>query len=398
MITEGFLKRVLVFIGVILSGLITLIFISTPESLDVPVPNQIPSITTKSSQNRELDEAKKYFESSLASELPGASLVAVVSWAPNGKYILANMRFDEKNGNRTMPYILDLGAKKYIPVPNANWIDVVSWSDDVMTYPAQTGYAIFDIQNSTGRTFGSLVNGGRPVFSGDGSYIAYPENGIVLFSTKTNKSIRLTTDMADTPALWKNDSKAIVIFRAGDTTSSASLVEMQIGTRESTQLATLPQLAVDATWVIKDQLAKITLGFDDGYFDYAFDFTDNSLKLLAETTEGIAFTSVGPRAIATFKGNRISLYDSRAMKISETRRTERSRVVNFSLLSQTTALLIRESDTGYEAATFNLISGAETPVEEMWLPYAVIAPNNRSAVTVPEGNDRAQFIELPPLS
>ncbi len=401
MITEAFLKRVLMFVGVILSGLITLIFISTPESLQVPVPDQFPTITTKSALALEFKDAKKYFETSIKEKIAGASVDSIISWSPNSKYILANLIFSEKDQNnkttfRTKPYVLDMPSKTYIPLPNATRIDQVSWNENTLTYPADTGYGIFDIEKNTGQTFGSLVNGGQPVFSDDGSYVAYQENGIVLYSLKTEKSIRITNNIGDMPAVWKTDDKTLVFFRTDDVLKKKqSLMEINIGKKEIKLLADLPQSAQKANWIEKDKLVLLTLGYDAGSFDYAFDFSNNSLKLIAETSEGIAFTSVAYRQLATLKGNKISLYDVNAEKVSETKRSEKSKVANFFLLPPPSIFLIREKGASFDSSLFNLSDGTERVLKDLWQSKALVAPNYRNAIVIKKGGSSVEFVDIP---
>ncbi|MBP9852046.1 MAG: hypothetical protein KBC67_02170 [Candidatus Pacebacteria bacterium] len=402
MVSESFLKRVLMFIGFILSGLITLIFISTPESLQVPVPDSVPTITTKSSLAREFDEAKLFFESSIKTQIPGSSLASVVSWSPNSKYILANLRFIDPSGGTTRPYIMDLSRKLYVVVPNATWIDAASWSGTKIAYVANNGYSYFDVETNESATFGSPVSAGpvvdlsTPVISGDGAYIAYNAGGLAVYSLKASKSIQLNQHNDDVPLLWKSDDKTLLISTGAG--AERSLSEFHIGTRALRTIAALPQSISRAKWVAKDQLALLTLGFDDGYFDYAANLKTNSLSLLAETTEGIAFTSAREREMATLKGNKITLYGSEGEKKIEAKRTDKSRISNFELLPSPLALFVREQGDAYDVATFNMTTLIETAVEDIWLPYVIVSPNGKSAVTVKEGNDSAQFVDLPNAS
>ncbi|MEN9582624.1 MAG: hypothetical protein RL641_578 [Candidatus Parcubacteria bacterium] len=388
------------FIGVILSGLITLIFISTPESLQVNVPDNIPTITTKSAQKREFDEAKKFFESSIKSKIPGASLAAVVSWSPNSKYILTDLRFADSASIRTKPYIFDLANKEYIEVPNTDWIDTASWAGSKVAYATESGFGVFDVATNTSETFGnSSENIDQPIISADGSYVAYADKGIMVYSLKASKSIRLTSNSEDVPALWKTDNKTILIYTASESKSAkATLVELHIGSRELTKITDLPQSPKRAQWVERDQLALFTLGHDDNSFDYTYDFSNDTLTLLAETSEGLAFTSTKDKEIATLKGNKISLYDNHAVKIAEAKRSEKSKVVNFSLVPSKSVFLIREKGKKYDSAIFNIDFAQETVLENLWLPYAIIAPNGKSAITVEEGNDAAHFIDIPVAS
>lgn len=420
MISEAFLKRVLLFIGVILSGLITLIFISTPDSLEVPVPDQVPSIVTKSSLTRDFDEAKTYFESSVAAEVPGASLASLVSWSPNGKYVVANMRFTDPTGSRTRPYVLNFATKKYTAVPHTNWIDYVSWAGSSMAYATEKGFAVYDIERDTGGAFGGEHGNpiSTPVISFDGSYVAYSDGGISVYSTKAKKTTRLSSNTGDIPLLWQKDNKTLVVETAGNgaaietvpkNSTQYSLATLHIGTRVLTPLVVLPQNAKQATWVVRDQLALLTLGSDAGSFDYSYNFSKNTLKLLAETSEGIAFTTVdNNRGIVTLKGNKVTVYDGHAEKINEVKRVAKSRVVLFAIIPNGHAFIVREKVNGasennsktatisqmYEAALFNFADGTETYLADLVLPYAIIAPNGKVAATIEDGNGNTQFIEI----
>ncbi len=398
MISEAFLKRVLMFIGVILSGLITLIFISTPKSLEVPVPDELPQITTSSSLNQEFEEAKQFFALPVSDSVPGASIASVISWSPDNKYIVANLTIKTEAKTQTAVYLLDLSRKQYVQVPNVIWADTVSWAGTKLAYNTETGYGVFDADTHVSSTFGGTSNSSLPVISSDGEYVAYADNGIVIYSLNTAKSIRLTSNPTDIPALWESDNKTLVIFTQDETETSlaaSSLAELHIGTREIKIIAQLPQSPKLAQWVARDQLALLTLGAADGYFDYTFNFLDGKLKLLAEISEGIAFTSTEDREVATFKGNKIAIYDERAEKIVDAKRSSKTKVVNFSLLPSLSAFLVREKNARYEASLFNIVTSTETVLGDMWLPYAIIAPNGQNAVTVQEGNDSVSFIEIP---
>ena len=395
MLSEAFLKRVLMFIGVILSGLITLIFISTPDSLQVPVPDSVPSITTKSTLNREFDEAKQFFETSIQQSINGATLAAVISWSPNNKYILTNLRLTDQNGGRTKPYIMDLFQKKYVEVPNATWIDQASWAGSKLAYQTADGYAYFNIETGESKTFGKKVGTAPPVFSSDGSYIAYVEDGIVVYSLKANQSIKLTNGVTDMPALWRSDAKSLFIFSNPESSSQkATLSLLKIGTREKQFIIELPQPAKRAQWIMSDQSALLTLGADDGSYDYGYVVSNHDLTLVAETSEGIAFTSNRDKQVATLKGNKISVYNSTIIKTFEAKRSEKSRVVYFSLLPNNATFLVREKGTKYDSALLNLKTLVETTLEGMTVPYALISPNGRSAITVKDGNSSAQFIDI----
>lgn len=406
MVSESFLKRVLMFIGLILSGLITLIFVSTPDSLDVPVPDSVPSITTKSSLARELEEAKKFFESSVSDKVPRASVASVVAWSPNSKYIFANLRFIDPTGSHTKPYILDLVRKKYVEVPNGGWVDAVSWSNNSIAYQTEKGYGYFDIATGESKMFGSsnssnnsTAQGFPPIISSDGSYVAYSDNGLAVYSIKTSKAIFLTQNRNDIPLLWKADDKTLIIATTpatpGATNQKMVLSDFHIGTRMSHELVTLPQSIKRAVWVTRNKLALLTLGFDGGTFDYGFYLATNTLSLIAETSEGIAFTGVRDGQVATLKGNKITVYDSHLEKIADAKRTAKTSVANFSLLPLSQSLLVLNKDKGYDLATFNLKTTTETMIENIWLPYVVLSPSTKNAVTVGEGNDNVHFINIP---
>lgn len=401
MVSESFLKRVLMFIGLILSGLITLIFVSTPDSLQVPVPDSVPSITTKSSIARGFEEAKVFFESSVREQVPRASVASVVSWSPNGKYIIANLRFIDPTGGSTKSYVLDLGRKKYVEVPNAKWIDTVSWSNNAFAYQTEKGYAYFDVATGETKTFGGTTDTFPPIISSDGSYIAYTNNGLAVFSIKTSKAIVLTQNIQDIPLLWKADDKTLVISTT-DTVSTSSdgemtknkLAEFHIGTRAMRDIVALPQPVKQATWVAKNALALISLGADDGTFDYGLDFSNGNLSLIAETSEGIAFTGSRDGKIATLKGARLTLYGAHLEKISDLKRTSKGNIANFFLLPPTRALLFIEKDKGYDIATFDMETSVETVIKNIWLPYAVLSPTGKNAVTVNAGNDNVDFFDI----
>ncbi len=399
MFTESFLKRVLMFIGIILSGLITLIFVSTPESLQVPVPDQLPPITTKSALARDFAEAKQFFEAPVVAQVAGASFKNIVSWSPNGRYIVANLRFADPSGEHTKPYILNLQTKQYIAVPNADYVDEISWTDDTMTYLTERGYAYYDVLGDSGKAFGEInkdalgnVVIANPIISNDGAYIAYSDGGLFVYSIKTGKSIRLTTNQSDKPALWHADNKTIIFFSSSQTPNEATLSEIHIGTRQTVILADLPQPAKTATWIAREQVARLTLGYDDGSYDYAYDFSNKNLKLFAETSAGVAFTDVVNKTLATFKANTVAVFDTSFTKISEVKRTEKTSVVGFDLATPNLAFFVRENDTTYEAASFDLSSGIETALGAMTSPRAIVAPNGRSAVTV--GSKSALFIDI----
>ena len=139
----------------------------------------------------------------------------------------------------------------------------------------------------------------------------------------------------------------------------------------------------------------MTLSVDDSYFDYAFNLTTAELSLLAETTEGTAFVSQRDREIGIVKGNKIIVYSSTLSKKLETKRSEKSRIANFSLLQSPMTMFIREQGTGYDVATFNLQTSVETAIDSISMPYAILAPNGRTAITPRDGGDSAQFVELP---
>lgn len=392
MISESFLKRVLMFIGFILSGLITLIFISTPESLQVPVPDSVPSITTKSSLNRELEEAKQYFGSSIKAQIPGASLASVVSWSPNSKYILANVRFIDPSGPRVKPFVLDITRKQYVEVPSATLLDTVSWSGNKIAYATETGFGYFDIVTNQSKVL-TTAGETQPIISSDGSYIAYNNNGLAVYSVKTNKVTQLSQNKNDVPLLWKADDKTLIISTGEN--KKPTLAEFHIGTRAQVALTQLPESLAQAVWVSKDELVLLTLSVGDSYFDYAYDFSDAALTLLAETTEGTAFVAHRDREIGIVKGSRITTYDNHVEKKTEVKRTEKNRIAHFSLLPSPLAMFVREQDGGYEVAAFNLQTSIETVVDTIWLPYTIVSPNGRTAVTVSEGSDAVQFVELP---
>lgn len=401
MISEAFIKRVLMFIGVIFSGLITLIFISTPESLTVPVPDSFPTITTKSSLNREFEDAKDFFESSISDQIRGATLASVVAWSPNSKYIVTNVRISSSEKTTTKPYIFDMPNKKYIEIPNTNWIDSVSWSGSKIAYATDAGYGFFDIENSETNVFGvgEEKGNGNPIISPDGTYIAYPQDGIMVYSLRAKESIRITTNPNDVPALWKSDNKTLVIFSKTRTnTPEKILAELHIGTKAAKSITTLPQSPINATWISSDESALLTLGIDDSYFDYTYNFSSNKLTLLAETTEGLAFTSVKDRGVGTLKGNRISIYDKNGEKIQESKREEKSRIANFAMTSPYSAFLIREKGKLYDSAIFNINNSTEETLEDLHVPYVIVSPNGRSAVTISEDSDSANFIIIPPTT
>lgn len=299
------------FIGFILSGLITLIFISTPESLQVPVPDSVPSITTKSSLNRELEEAKQYFGSSIKAQIPGASLASVVSWSPNSKYILANVRFIDPSGPRVKPFVLDITRKQYVEVPSATLLDTVSWSGNKIAYATETGFGYFDIVTNQSKVL-TTAGETQPIISSDGSYIAYNNNGLAVYSVKTNKVTQLSQNKNDVPLLWKADDKTLIISTGEN--KKPTLAEFHIGTRAQVALTQLPESLAQAVWVSKDELVLLTLSVGDSYFDYAYDFSDAALTLLAETTEGTAFVAHRDREIGIVKGSRITTYDNHVEK------------------------------------------------------------------------------------
>lgn len=414
MLSEPFLKRVLMFIGFILSGLITLIFISTPESLQVPVPDSVPSITTKSSQNRELEEAVAYFGAPIRTQIPGASLAAIASWSPNGKYILTNVRFIDPSGSKTKPYIFDIAGKRYIEIPNAPWIDYVSWAGSKLAYQARDGYGYFDLTTMTAKTFGMsdakviAAREAEPIFSSDGSYIAFNKNGLAVYSTRAGTTTQLNNVVDDVPLLWKSDNKTLVIATDDGSTKNDSLknagegnipkkqnlATFHIGTKNKQFMVSLPQPMRRAQWVARDQLALFTLGSDDGFFDYSFDVTTNKLSLLAETSEGTAFSAIRDREIGILKANKLSLYDIHGNKKLDVKRIEKSEIANVSLLPSA-ALFVRVAPDGYEVAKFNIETAVETVLDTINLPYVVVAPNGKMAVTVAEESSGAQFIEIP---
>lgn len=388
------------FIGVILSGLITLIFISTPTSLEVPVPDELPQIVTSSSLNQEFEEAKQFFSIPVSQSIPGASIASVISWSPDNKYIVANLSIKDISETQTAVYVLDLNRKQYIKVPNVRWLDDVAWAGTKLAYATESGFGVFDADSLASATFGINDNAALPTISSDGEYVAYPENGIMIYSLNTAKSIRLTSGQNDIPALWQSDNKTLVIFtqqnqKKTGSSSASSLAELHIGTREINILTELPQSPKLAHWVARDQLALLTLGTADGYFDYTFNFLNQKLKLLAEISEGIAFTSYEDREVATFKGNKIVIYDERAEKIIEAKRSSKSKVVNFSLLPSLSVFLVTEKDARYETSIFNLVTNVETALGDIWLPYAIVSSNGQNAVTVQEGNDIVAFVDIP---
>jgi hypothetical protein len=251
MITEAFLKRVLMFIGVILSGLITLIFVSAPEPFQVPVPVELPSIPTKSAQIKEFELAKSFFENPIAETISGATLSSLVDWSPNGKYVLGNVRFGSGDTVRTQPYILDMLRRLYIAVPNARWIDTVSWAGTKMAYEINPGYGVFDIATSEAVTFGTTVAFGTPPkISPDGTKIAYGNKGIVAYSLLSHTDTRMTSTEGDTPVVWFSDSKRLIFSRAviGKKTGS-DLYIYDIRTKVPKKIGTFDKPFKRAEWV-----------------------------------------------------------------------------------------------------------------------------------------------------
>jgi hypothetical protein len=399
MITEAFLKRVLMFIGVILSGLITLIFVSAPEPFQVPVVNELPQITTKSAQIKELEIAKEFFGKPIETTLSGSTLSSLVSWSPNGKYVLANVRFGSGDTVRTQPYVLDMLRRLYVAVPDARWIDTVSWAGTKLAYEMESGYGVFDVATGEANTFGTTASyGPPPKISFDATKVAYANKGVVLYSLLSHSDTRITSTDGDVPAVWFLDNKRIVFARNSINNKSAKsdLYTYDIRTKIPKKIATFDKPFKRAEWVERDSILLLTLGYDDGNFEYLYNVDTGDKKFIAETSEGRAFTSVGNGSVAVVEGKLLSLYDKTFTVTKSTTLTEKGRINSMTLLSKEKVVIVRDAGVDVSSVSlFDFNKNSETALDTIWLPYVVSAPDGLSLATVARGNQSAQFIDVP---
>ena len=399
MFTQSFLKRVLMFIGIILSGLITLVFVAEPEPFSVPTLDQIPSITTKSTLVMEFNEAKSFFEEPVQNSIPGATLSAIVSWSPNGKYVIANMKFIEKNDIRTQAYVLDFDNHSYVAVPNAKWIDSVSWAENKMTFVSNSKYAVFDVLSRKYESFGKSFGDSFPLISPDGTKIVYAEGGLYYYSIQSGKSFRLTSDQSDVPALWMSDSGELLYVRTirdlKTKEAISSLIDLDLKPHKERQVAILEKPFKNAKWLSNGETALLTLGFDDGIFDYIYYIKTGQKKFISEASLGSALVDEFSNKIAIVSGKQVSIKDETLANIADATLPGNESVTMARLLIDGKILLVRNvSISSYKISLFNPANGEEQKIGETWLPYVVLSPNQRSLISVAEGNTGVKFFEI----
>ncbi len=398
MFNEGFLRRVLMFIGVILSGLITLIFVATPEPFDVPVPDDFPNITTKSGRIQQLSIAENYFDNPIGDAISGATLSSVVSWSTNSRYLLTNVKISTAEGTKTQAYVLDLVRRLYVPVPNASWIDTASWYGTRLLYQTDTKYAVFDIATGESHTFGGGNIFGKPLFSPDGTKVAYADHGIIFYNLATQKNVRISHDDGDVPVLWYMNGRKLLFTKKIESGAVKKDVVYQydFDKKIATPLTPLDKPFKQATWLVRDEVAFITLGTDDGNFEYLYNVTTGESKFITETSEGRAFVSTQDDMLVVVEGKVATLYSKTLDIVKKNILATKGDVRSVILLSNQRLIVVQ--GVAHDASVVTLVNmekKTETKLADIWLPYVFASPDGTSLATVATGNVAAKFIPVP---
>ncbi len=248
-----------------------------------------------------------------------------VFWSPDNRFVLLSGEKQEEGGDITIgTYLIDFANETFVPVKDDYLLSEPTWSKDYVAF-ASNGVYLFDLNKYEKIRASERVQAVAPIFTNDGTKLAYADQGVIVYGIATKTNTRLTDKPSDIPQAWYSDNAHIVYFRNTGTALSdgagqtQTLSILDTTTKESKDIKVGKEKKFQtARWITQDEMLHVVAGFDDGAFDYIVRPNTGVATFIAETSDALNHIAFGQNKIfiSNMKG-KFTIYDYDMKKLKE---------------------------------------------------------------------------------